>query len=127
MAVNVWPAFVERYVEVLATYTTSLFFGSTRTQAKSLPRPWIRCSPLTRFQLAPASSERYTPPASPRASTSAYMRFPSLGAMPSPMPPNPPCAKVGSPLPMGFHVVPPSVDLNSPLFGPEKAPFSHGP
>ena len=33
----------------------------------------------------------------------------------------------GSPVVSCFHVVPPSVDLNTPLVGPRKSPFSHGP
>src|SRR6266849_1096175 len=104
---------------------TSLFFGSTRTQEKSAPRPEIRGSLLTRFHVLPASSDRYTPPAS-RDSTTAYIRFPSLGAMPMPIRPSP-CANVGNPPVSGFQVLPPSVDLKRPLFAPENAPFSHGP
>src|SRR3954466_7624307 len=38
-----------------------------------------------------------------------------------------PCAPVGRPLPICRHVVPPSVDLNTPLAGPLNDPFSHGP
>src|ERR1051326_4417179 len=54
------------------------------------------------------------------------MRFGLLGAMPMPMRLNP-CAAVGSPRVSGCHVVPPSVDLNSPLVDPTYAlPYSHG-
>src|ERR1043166_3252242 len=49
-----------------------------------------------------------------------------LGDVPMPMRPSP-WSPVGSPRPISRHVVPPSTDLNRPLFGPEKAPFSHGP
>src|ERR1043166_502220 len=54
------------------------------------------------------------------------MRFGLLGAMPMPMRLHP-CAAVGSPRVSGCHVVPPSVDLNSPLVDPTYAlPYSHG-
>src|ERR1700736_6566546 len=64
----------------------------------------------------------------PRAAvTHAYIRFGALGAMAMPMRPRP-SAGVGSPVVSGAHVVPPSVDLNSPLVGPLYALlYSHGP
>src|ERR1700736_2986622 len=103
---------------------TSLFLGSTRTPAKSEPRPDFTASVLLRCQLAPASSERYS--ALGLASTSAYMRLGSLGAIAMPMRPSP-CAGVGRPPVSCCQVVPPSVDLKSPLFGPDHSPFSQGP
>src|SRR5688572_14470463 len=60
------------------------------------------------------------------ASMVTYTRRGSLGATASPMRPSP-SAKVGSPLMIAFQVLPPSVDLNSPLPGPCQTPFSHGP
>src|SRR5580658_1917872 len=103
---------------------TSLFFGSTRTQAKSDPRPETRSSVFTRFHVVPASSERYTALGFP--STSAYMRLASLGAIPMPMRPSP-SAGVGSPPVSCDQVLPPSVDLKRPLPAPLHSPFSQGP
>src|SRR4051812_47449575 len=65
------------------------------------------------------------PPIDP-ASTVAYNRLGSEGAMQNPILPRP-CCGVGNPLVSFVHVVPPFVDLNKPLSGPFHAPFSHGP
>src|ERR1041384_2576681 len=102
------------------------FFGSTFTSAKSLPRPHGRASSLTRRQLSPASSDLYKPPICGDPSQRALILFGSLGATQKPIRPRP-CSKVGSPLVSCRHVLPPSVDLKSPLFGPCHWPFSHGP
>src|SRR5688572_29465797 len=59
------------------------------------------------------------------ASIVTYSRRPSLGATARPMRPSP-SANVGRPFMMDVHVVPPSVDLNSPLPGPCQTPVAHG-
>ena len=103
------------------------FFGSTFTSAKSEPRPETRFSELTRFQLSPASSERKRPPAPPPASTTAYIRFPSLGATAMPILPRPSSA-AGSPFDRCRQFVPPSVDTKSPLPAAlYSLPYSQGP
>src|SRR5437660_9459176 len=103
----------------------SAFRGSAFTSAKSLPRPQIRPSVLTNRNVAPASSLRYSPPFF-CASANAYTRFESLGATEKPMRPSP-SFQVGRPSPTCFHVLPPSVDLKSPLPGPlYELPTVHG-
>src|SRR6184192_4987536 len=94
------------------------FVGSTRTLAKSSPRPQTRDSLFIRVQVAPASSERKRPGSF--AVTHAYMRFGSPGATPMPMRLRP-SAAAGSPRVNGCHVVPPSIDLKSPLVLPAYA------
>ena len=103
-----------------------MFFGSTLTSAKSLPRPQTRCSLLTRCQVSPASSERIDA-AQPRRIDERVEAL-RIAARDTAKPMRPrPCRVVGSPCVSCFQVVPPSVDLKSPLSGPCQAPFSHGP
>ncbi len=75
----------------------------------------MSASVLTSVQVAPASSDRNRPP--PLASTSAYTRF---GFAPETLTPILPIGSSGRPRwPVSsVQVVPPSVDLNSPLPGP---------
>src|SRR2546423_15512899 len=51
-----------RFTATFGTYTMSGFFGSTVIFSKYQPRPHNAVSALTRRQVAPASSERNTPP-----------------------------------------------------------------
>ncbi|MEZ5292615.1 MAG: hypothetical protein R2745_16155 [Vicinamibacterales bacterium] len=88
------------------TNTMSGFVGSTTTFSKYQPRPQTRVSPVVLVHVAPASSDRYSPPSF--ASTTAYTRRGWLGAMARPMRPTP---SVGKPPPSAFQVTPPSVDL----------------
>src|SRR5665213_1563061 len=86
--------------------------------SKYQPRPQSRFSLLTWRQLAPASSERYTPPCAPlsvRSSTIAQTRLELLGATATPM--RPTASSAGRPPVSCFQVSPPSVDLYSPLPG----------
>src|SRR5205814_6450236 len=97
--------------------------------SKYQPRPHSAWSPLTRRQVAPASSERHTPPcpggagagrpgaggggagavgSGTRQSTTAYTRRGLDGATAMPVRPIP---VGGSPAVSWFHVDPPSVDL----------------
>src|SRR5687767_12855109 len=73
-------------------------------------------SPVASFHVAPASSERYRPPFG-SFSISAYTRVPSA---PDTLTPALPQRPDGSPgfFVISVHVLPPSVDLNSPLPGP---------
>src|ERR1019366_8742740 len=102
----------------------SAFFGLTVIAASSSDFPAMRLSVFTTVQLSPASSERYSADAPEPATT--YSRFGSLGLTAIWMRAGPAPA-IGRPLVSGFHVVPPSVLLKSPLVVPAKAPFSHGP
>src|SRR6185503_13233264 len=121
---HVAPASVDFHATMLPLYTMFAFFGSTLSSAKSEPRLCTRTSSPVLRQLPPASSERKMPLRAP-ASIVRYSRRGSLGATARPMRPRP-SANVGRPFMIGFHVVPPSVDLNSPLPGPCQTPFSHG-
>src|SRR6476660_2464916 len=103
----------------------SLFLGSTLISAKSLPLPQSLGSSCIFSQLSPASLLLYMPLAC-AASTVAYKRLGSLGAMVNPIRPNP-TEVPGNPFVNFFHVVPPSVDLNKPLSGPSHAPFYQDP
>src|SRR6266545_301364 len=93
--------------------------GSTAIFSKYQPRPHSAWSALTRRQVAPASSERNTPPwpggggagavgSGTRQSTTAYTRRGLDGATVMPVRPIP---AGGSPAVSWFHVDPPSVDL----------------
>src|SRR6266581_5053141 len=75
----------------------------------------MSASVLTSAQVAPASSDRNRPP--PLASTIAYTRF---GSAPETLTSILPTGPAGRPrrLVSSVQVVPPSVDLNSPLPGP---------
>src|SRR5512143_1667564 len=107
----------------------SAFFGSTVTLLKYQPRPQSAGSAERRVQVAPASSERKTPPSiagcgagrpgaagggvgaagsGTRQSTTAYTRRESLGATAIPVRPIP---AAGKPLVSCVQVVPPSTDL----------------
>src|SRR5262252_4469021 len=70
---------------------------------------------FTSFHVAPASSDRKTPPLS--FSTSAYTRFESAVDTVTPILPIIPDGRPGLRV-ISFHVSPPSVDLNRPLPGP---------
>src|SRR5512135_3325627 len=113
MAVKVCPPSRERYKDVFATYTVFASLGSAVMPPKYQPRCHNRFSFASRRQLAPASSERYIPPA--LASTTAYTRLGSATDTSMPMRPNP---SLGRPCVSCFQVLPPSVDLYSPLPGP---------
>src|SRR6185503_2593546 len=103
----------------------SAFFGSTLHSAKSSPRSQRRSSVLCLAHDSPPSSDRYKPPPLV-ASTQAYIRFGLLAATQKPMRPNP-SETDGSPFSNFTQVVPPSVDLKRPLWGPSHWPFSQGP
>jgi hypothetical protein len=126
MAVKVWPPSVDFHTTMAPVNTISGLWGWTLTSAKSEPRCVTRESSLVRYQLSPASSERYSPPFC-RDSTVANMRLGMLGATVMPMRLRPCSSKVGNPSVKRRHVSPPSVDLNIPLPGPRNTPFSHGP
>src|SRR5688500_17795841 len=68
-----------------------------------------------RFHVAPASSDRKTPPSA--ASISAYTRFGSAAETETPIFPQIAGGRPGF-LDRSVHVLPPSVVLNSPLPGP---------
>src|SRR5690348_5739433 len=93
----------------------SAFFGSTTIFSKYQPRPHSALSPESFVHVAPASSERNTPPWSGNASTTAYTRRGLLGAIAMPVRP---MGVVGNPLVSCFHVSPPSVDFQMPPPGP---------
>ena len=87
--------------------------------------PSIRLSSVVFFHVAPASSDRYSPPFFSFASTITYTRRPWFpGATATPARPHSPS---GSPCPMiCVHVTPSSTDLYSPLPGPYEVPFCPG-
>src|SRR5438874_1021514 len=112
------------------------FFGSTAIFSKYQPRPHSAWSPLTRRQVAPASSERNTPPcpggagagrpgaggggagavgSGTRQSTTAYTRRGLDGATAMPVRPIP---AEGKPADSSCQVDPPSMDLWIPPPGP---------
>src|SRR6266516_971242 len=98
------------------------FWGSTVTRQKYQLRFVSRGSLPARRQVAPPSSERYSPPPA-FAPIRAYTRPPRATA--SPIRPTGPA---GSPCPVSaVHVAPPSVDLYRPLPGPSSGGYcSHG-
>src|SRR6266446_5885824 len=138
MTSQVAPPSRLRFTATFGTYTMSGFFGSTAIFSKYQPRPHSAWSALTRCQVAPASSERNTPPcpgggaagrpgtggwglgagavgSGTRQSTTAYTRRGFDGATAMPVRPIP---AGGRPLVNGCQVVPPSVDLWIPPPGP---------
>src|SRR5436853_1647830 len=131
MTSQVVPPSRLRFTATLGTYTMSGFFGSTAIFSKYQPRPHNAWSALTRRQVAPASSERNTPPcpgggvagrpgvagagggggalgSGTRQSTTAYTRRGLDGATAMPVRPVP---AGGRPTVSSCQVVPPSVDL----------------
>src|SRR6266513_3335246 len=62
MTSQVAPPSRLRFTATFGTYTMSGFFGSTAIFSKYQPRPHSAWSALTRCHVAPASSERKTPP-----------------------------------------------------------------
>src|SRR5713226_4398099 len=87
--------------------------------------PSIRLSSVTFFHVAPASSDRNSPPFFSFASTITYTRCPWFpGATATPSRPQSPS---GSPCPViCVQVIPSSDDLYSPLPGPYAVPFCPG-
>src|SRR6266513_2473898 len=132
MTSQVAPPSRLRFTATFGTYTMSGFFGSTAIFSKYQPRPHSAWSAFTRCHVAPASSERKTPPcpggggagrpgacgagggwggalgSGTRQSTTAYTRRGFDGATAMPVRPIP---VGGSPAVSWFHVDPPSVDL----------------
>ncbi len=125
-----------RFTATFGTYTMSASCGSTAIFSKYQPRPHSAWSLLTRRQVAPASSERNTPPcpgggaagrpatggggagavgSGTRQSTTAYTRRGLDGATAMPVRPIP---AGGRPAVSCCQVDPPSVDLWIPPPGP---------
>src|SRR2546423_1650164 len=136
MTSQVVPPSRLRFTATLGTYTMSGFFGSTAIFSKYQPRPHNAWSALTRRQVAPASSERNTPPcpgggvagrpgaggggagavgSGTRQSTTAYTRRGLDGATAMPVRPIP---VAGRPAVSWCQGDPPSVDLWMPPPGP---------
>src|SRR4051812_8448994 len=93
----------------------SAFFGSTAIFSKYQPRPQSALSPDIFVHVAPASSDRKTPPWSGSASITAYTRRGLAGEIARPVRP---IGVVGRPLVSCAHVSPPSVDFQIPPPGP---------
>src|SRR5690348_1108865 len=80
---NFTPPSSDRNTCTLSTYTRFESFGSAKMREKYHARWRSLRSSLVRCQVAPASSERNTPPES--ASTSAHTRLGAAGDTASPM------------------------------------------
>src|SRR2546423_10066534 len=138
MTSQVAPPSRLRFTATLGTYTTSASCGSTAIFSKYQPRPHSAWSALTRRHVAPASSERNTPPcpggggegrpgtggwglgagavgSGTRQSTTAYTRRGLDGATAMPVRPIP---AAGRPVVSWCQVDPPSIDLWMPPPGP---------
>src|SRR2546421_2793237 len=138
MTSQVAPPSRLRFTATLGTYTRSASCGSTVIFSKYQPRPHSAWSALTRRHVAPASSERNTPPcpggggegrpetggwglgagavgSGTRQSTTAYTRRGFEGATAMPVRPIP---AAGRPVVSWCQVDPPSIDLWMPPPGP---------
>src|SRR6185437_11760800 len=112
-------------VTVLVTMTMFSSLGLKRGTERSPPPilPAGRGSVVICAQVAPASSERYSPTLFGLDATEAIRRLGLLSAMAM-------CTwmmSLGRPPVSCVNVWPPSVDLKMPPPAPFHAPFSHGP
>src|SRR6185437_1866419 len=112
---NLAPPSSERNTWTLRTYTRLLTLGSAKMREKYHARWRSLRSALVRCQVAPASSERNTPPES--ASTSAHTRLGAAADTANPMLPITPLGRPGACV-SSVQCSPPSLDLKMPLPAP---------